>query len=174
MSDSMVSLQYLNQLYDYNYWANHRLIATAETLSNEQLFRQHGHSWGSVQGVLVHMMSAEWVWLRRCQGESPRAMLNWDDYPTVGVLAERWAQIESEMLGFINTQSPESLSRAIAYTNTRGITFTLELWKMLVHVANHSTHHRGELASMFAMMDVPHPEDDWLFYFLERSGQQIK
>jgi uncharacterized damage-inducible protein DinB len=39
------------------------------------------------------------------------------------------------------------------------------LWQLLGHVANHGTHHRGELAAMFAMMEAPHPEEDWYFFF---------
>ncbi|MBI4772019.1 MAG: damage-inducible protein DinB, partial [Chloroflexi bacterium] len=32
---------------------------------------------------------------------------------------------------------------------------------------NHSNHHRGELAAMLALLNVPHPEDDMLYYFRE-------
>jgi uncharacterized damage-inducible protein DinB len=41
----------------------------------------------------------------------------------------------------------------------------------MAHLANHGTHHRGELAAMFAMLAAPHPEDDWLIYLLSQSGQ---
>ncbi|NJN79417.1 MAG: hypothetical protein HC797_02525 [Anaerolineales bacterium] len=53
---------YLETLYDYNYWANKRYVAVAETLTEEQLFYQHGHSWESVHAILVHMMSSERMW----------------------------------------------------------------------------------------------------------------
>jgi uncharacterized damage-inducible protein DinB len=55
---------YLQQLYNYNYWANGRLLDAAEALTEDQLYRQQGHSWGSIHGVLLHMMNAEWIWLR--------------------------------------------------------------------------------------------------------------
>jgi uncharacterized damage-inducible protein DinB len=32
--------QYLETLYDYNYWANKRYLTVAETLTEEQLFRK--------------------------------------------------------------------------------------------------------------------------------------
>jgi uncharacterized damage-inducible protein DinB len=162
---------YLTQLYDYNYWANRRFIAVAAGLSAEQLFRDHAQGWGNVHHTLVHMMSAEWVWLQRWQGHSPRALLPWEDFPTVAPIQIRWAALEDEMRRFVTAQTPVSLQRKVTYTNTKGINYTLELWQMMVHVANHGTHHRGELAAMFALMDVPHPEEDWFLYFLERSGQ---
>ena len=31
---------YLKELYEYNYWANNRYLAVAETLTEEQLFRK--------------------------------------------------------------------------------------------------------------------------------------
>ena len=60
---------YLQHLYDYNYWANKRYLAVAETLNEEQLFRKQGHSWDSVHAVLVHMMSSERMWPQRWRGE---------------------------------------------------------------------------------------------------------
>ena len=60
---------YLIELYEYNYWANKRYLAVAETLTDEQLFRKQGHSWDSVQALLVHMMSSERMWPQRWRGE---------------------------------------------------------------------------------------------------------
>ena len=41
-----------------------------------------------------------------------------------------------------------------------------------MHIPNHETHHRGELAGMFALMNVAHPEDEVIQYFLDLSGQK--
>ena len=35
---------YLEHLYDYNYWANKRYLAVAESLTEEQLLRKQGHA----------------------------------------------------------------------------------------------------------------------------------
>jgi uncharacterized damage-inducible protein DinB len=43
---------------------------------------------------------------------------------------------------------------------------------MIVQPPNHNTHHRGELAAMFALMDVPHPEEEIVQYFLFKGGQK--
>ena len=60
----------------------------------------------------------------------------------------------------------------LTYTNAKGETFTLPLWQMMAHVPNHNTHHRGELAAMFALMNASHPEEEVVQYFLIRSGQK--
>jgi uncharacterized damage-inducible protein DinB len=60
----------------------------------------------------------------------------------------------------------------VTYTNPKGETFTLPLWQMMAHVPNHNTHHRGELAAMFTLMNVAHPEEEVVQYFLVKSGQR--
>jgi len=162
---------YLEHLYDYNYWANKRYVAVAETLTEEQLFRRQGHSWDSVQAVLVHMMSSERLWPQRWRGETG-TFLDPVDFPTILSVRKYWVDVEQNMRAFIAAQTEESLLREITFTNPRGQTFTLPLWQMAVQPPNHNTHHRGELAAMFALMDVPHPEEEIVQYFLVKSGQR--
>lgn len=162
---------YFTTLYDYNRWANARMLEAAARLTFEQLLHEHGHSWGSVHGLLVHMMSAEWIWLRRWQGESPKAVLNPSDFPTIEILRAYWDGLEAQLHDFVAAQTGESLESIVTYTNTKGRTFSLPLWQLMGHLANHGTHHRGELAAMFALLEAAHPEEDWYLYFLSKSGQ---
>ncbi len=164
--------EYVKQVYDYTYWANHRYFAVAEGLTGGQLHEMQGHSWGDVHGVLVHMLSSEWVWLQRWHGASPKGHLSKDDFPTLASVKERWDKVETEMRGFVESQTEGSLQSVITYSNFSGETFRVPLWQMLMHVANHETHHRGELAAMYALMDVPHPEEEVIQYFLDKSGQK--
>lgn len=164
--------QYLQQAYDYTFWANQRYFAVAEGLTGGQLHRLLGHSWGDVHGTLVHMMSSEWVWLQRWHGTFPKGHLDKADYPTLAVLKKRWAEMEAELRAFIEQQTDESLQAPVTYSNFRGETFHVPLWQMLAHIVNHETHHRGELAAMYALMDVAHPEDEMIQYFLNASGQK--
>jgi uncharacterized damage-inducible protein DinB len=162
---------YLEHLYDYNYWANKRYLAVAETLTEEQLFRKQGHSWDSVHAVLVHMMSSEHMWPQRWRGEKG-TFLDPQDFPTAASIREYWVDIEKNMRTFLTEQTEQTLLREITYTNPKGETFTLPLWQMIVQPPNHNTHHRGELAAMFALMNIPHPEEEIVQYFLIKSGQR--
>ncbi len=163
--------EYFISLYEYNRWANGLMLEAAAALTSEQLFYEHGHSWGSVHGVLVHMMGAEWLWLHRWQGESPKTMLRSEDFPTLDVIRSHWGELEGDLRDFVDGQTEESLARLVTYTNTKGNVFTLLLWQLMAHLANHGTHHRGELAAMFALLGVSHPEDELYRYYLSMSGQ---
>ncbi|MDZ4720195.1 MAG: hypothetical protein SH847_17215 [Roseiflexaceae bacterium] len=41
-------------LYDYNYWANQRIIAASARVSHEQYLVPTTQSFGSLRGTLVH------------------------------------------------------------------------------------------------------------------------
>ncbi len=163
---------YIKQAYDYMYWATGRYFTVAEGLTAEQLHRSQGHSWGDVHAILVHMMSSEWVWYQRWHGTSPKGHLSSSDYASMPLLKQRWREIEKDMRAYIDQQTEESLQSPLTYTNFREQTFHVPLWQMLAHVVNHETHHRGELAAIYATMDVDHPEDEMIQYFLNASGQK--
>jgi len=162
---------YLQHLYEYNYWANKRYLTVAETLSNEQLFRKQGHSWDSVHAVFVHMMSSERMWQQRWHGEKGE-FLDPKDFASVASIRGFWVDVENSMRGFLADQTEESVQHAVTYTNPKGEMFTLPLWQMIVQPPNHNTHHRGELAAMFALMNIPHPEEEVVQYYLIQSGQR--
>ena len=63
----------LRTLYDYNAWANARILEASARLSREQLVSGvRGANFESVRGTLVHTMAAQWLYLERWQGRSPR------------------------------------------------------------------------------------------------------
>jgi uncharacterized damage-inducible protein DinB len=164
--------EYIEHVYEYGRWANRRYLDVAEGITDEQLHGEQGHSWGSVHSVFVHMMSSETVWLKRWHGDSPKAHLDPKDFPSLRILRDQWTAVENQMREFIQQQTEDSLASPMSYSNFSGETFRVPLWQMMMHVPNHETHHRGELAAMFALMNVAHPEEEVIQYFLDLSGQK--
>ena len=103
---------------------------------------------------LVHMMSSETVWLKRWHGEAPKAHLDPKDFPTLRILRDQWTLVRDQIREFLERQTENGLSLPITYRNFDGEQFHVPLWQMLMHIPNHETHHRGELAAMFALMNV--------------------
>ena len=134
-------------LYRYNEWADRRILAAAARLTPEQFLAPTGLSWGSVRDVLVHALSATWIWRMRLQhGESPTRMLSAADFPTLGVLAERWEAETAAMNAFVARLDDAALNSTVAYRSTKGRPFEDVLWRILAHVVNHGTQHRAEVA----------------------------
>src|SRR5207248_6706029 len=54
----------------------------------------------------------------------------------------------------------------------RGRTIALPPWVVLRHVVNHTTYHRGQVASKLKRFGVQQPETDLVFWALEQVPQQ--
>ena len=61
-------------LYEYNEWANGHVLNAVSGLSDEELGRKLGASYGSVQGNLWHMVWAQVLWLARWTGSEMSEM----------------------------------------------------------------------------------------------------
>ncbi len=55
-----MNIQDIQDMYDYNYWANRRLLGMAKKVTPEQFIAPSSHSFSSLQGTLVHTLDAEW------------------------------------------------------------------------------------------------------------------
>lgn len=166
----MITQATLAFLYDYHYWMTAQMLTACEALTPEQWERSLGHSWSSVHRMVVHMLAAETIWLARWKGHSPRTLRQPEELPTLADVRRDWGVIEREVRSFIAGCDEARLAATFTYTNTRGQEFTLPLGEVMLHVANHGTHHRGELVAMLAVLEVPHPEDDLLWYVIERRA----
>jgi uncharacterized damage-inducible protein DinB len=50
-------------LYEYDRWANNRVLQAVSVLSAEPFTRDLGGSFRSVRDMLVHIIAGEWGWL---------------------------------------------------------------------------------------------------------------
>src|SRR3954470_19672876 len=91
----------LETLYDYSYWANARLFPVVSALTTEEFVKRVAGSWGSVRNTLVHMMSAEGGWLERAGGPKRGAPLNADAFPTPESVLGYWTVQEGKVRGFL-------------------------------------------------------------------------
>jgi uncharacterized damage-inducible protein DinB len=168
----IMDISAIQALYDYNRWANARVLEAASSLSEEQFTKDLGNSFGSVRDTLAHILGAEWIWLQRWKGLSPTSLLSAEKFPTVTSLKDIWDEVERERAAFIQGEGASRLQEVITYTNTRGHTFSYPLWQMLVHVANHSTYHRGQVTTLLRQLGAHAVSTDFLEYYDELAKQR--
>jgi uncharacterized damage-inducible protein DinB len=158
-------------LLDYNYWARDRALASAERLPPEQLSRNLGSSFGSVLDTLVHIYFAEWIWHRRWQGESPSVRPDTSLFVSVATLREAWLPLEQQIRSFVDALGPADLSRMLEYKSMNGQPSTSPYWQMIVHVVNHGSYHRGQLATMMRQLAAtPAESTDMIVFFRENPA----
>jgi len=159
-----MSVEYVRTLYQYSAWANERIVDTATSLDAAQLMRAAGASHGSLRDTLVHIMHAQWIWLQRWKGVSPRTGLRSDDFPDLDAIRMRWTALERETRDFVAALSEAELARVVRYTNTKGEEWAYPLWQMLIHQVNHATQHRSEAAMLLTQMGRSPGDLDLLVY----------
>jgi uncharacterized damage-inducible protein DinB len=160
-----MDLERIKALYDFNRWANGRVLEAAEKLSLEQFTNDLKSSYPSVRDTLVHIMGAEWIWLERWSGNSPKALLAAAEFPTVSAIRNRWTEIERGQKAFLASATEESLQKVVTYLNLRGERWEYPLWQILQHLVNHSTYHRGQVTTMFRQLGARPVETDFLVYY---------
>ena len=158
-------------LYAYNSWANHRALDSCASLSAEQFTRDLGSSYRSVRDTLAHIYGAEWLWLERWHGRIPNALPTPADFPDLESLRRRWAKQEQDLNAYIDSLTPSELERVIKYKNTKGVPFEGPIWPMLQHAVNHSSYHRGQIATLLRQLGAMPVATDLIAFYRERAAQ---
>jgi uncharacterized damage-inducible protein DinB len=152
-------------LFDYNRWANGLTLDAAASISDEKFTIGVVSSYRSLRDTLTHILSAEWVYLMRCLGESPKQMLDPAIFADVKSVRMKWDEVNREWQNFIAQLSEETLQKEIEYTNFRGERWKYPLNQILQHVVNHSTYHRGQITSQLRMLGAKPVMTDYLYYW---------
>src|SRR3954451_6210972 len=105
----------LRASYEYDGWANGRLLAVISQLTPEQFTRDVAGAYGSVRNTMVHIYSAQWGWLDRCGGATRGDRLDPADYPTIESLSALWTTIEVHLDDFLSRLTDEDLARNVDF-----------------------------------------------------------
>ncbi len=166
-----MNVQDFRLLYDFDSWANRRIVEACEGLSEEQFTRNLGNSFPSVRDTLFHICGAEWIWLERWHGRSPTAIPSAADYPHLDAVRRRWAEVERDLLDYVASLTPEDLKRVMSFQTLAGVPYSQPLWQCLQHLANHGTYHRGQIVTMFRQLGAKPVGTDMIAFYRERSAQ---
>ena len=96
-------------MYDYNYWADRRILAACAKVSKEQCAAptSFGVGHGSLRATLLHILDGEWQWRLTCTGfynvllttEDYRATeLTEAEFPAFKDLERRWQAVNHATL----------------------------------------------------------------------------
>ncbi|HXQ26583.1 MAG TPA: DinB family protein [Candidatus Acidoferrales bacterium] len=166
-----MDIQDFRTLYQYNSWANHRTLDSCASLTPEQFTRNLGSSFGSVRDTLVHILGAEWIWLERWHGRVPTGLPVAADSPDFESVRRRWTEVERDLTDYIASLTPEDLHRAVQLKTLAGVPHSQPLWPCLQHLANHSTYHRGQIATLLRQLGAKAVSTDLIGFYREQSAK---
>jgi uncharacterized damage-inducible protein DinB len=160
--------QDLTDLVDYHYWARDRLLAAIEPLTDEQLTRHVGGSFGTVRDTLVHIYGAEWAWLQRWQGQSPAGLPGRDSLDGVAAIREAWSRLERQVRGHLAGLDAAGLEAIVEYRLFSGQPGASRFRHMLQHVVNHASYHRGQVVALLRELGAAPPKSlDLIAFYRE-------
>ncbi|HEX4966082.1 MAG TPA: DinB family protein [Thermoanaerobaculia bacterium] len=155
------------ELFGYESWATALMFSAAEALTQEQREALAASSFPSISATLAHIVAVEWIWLRRWLGDSPKSMPAWADKPTLAELKVQLAAVEAERTSFLAPLTDADLEVAVSYRAPDGLAFSHPLGQLIRHVVNHSTYHRGQLATLLRQLGHTPPNTDFTRYLRE-------
>ena len=120
----MMPLNTVRELFVYNYWARDRQLDACAGLTGEQFLRPMGNSFPSLRDTLAHLLGAEWIWLERWRGSSPKALPAATDYPSLAALREAWRPTEQGLRDYLDGLTEEVFAGSFSFTNAKGETWT--------------------------------------------------
>ena len=162
------------QLYEYDRWANKRVIEAASALTPEQFTRDLGGSFASVRDTLVHILAGEWIWLSywsmpeltpviQAELRARRdAIFNLSLFPDFASVQSKWAEVEKEQLAFLSSLTDDLLQKLLP-TRLGEVKLALQMQ----HLANHSTYHRGQVSLMMRQLQAQPIGTDFALFLAE-------
>jgi uncharacterized damage-inducible protein DinB len=176
----MGTIDEIQLLYEYDRWANGRVLQAASALSAEQFTRDLHGSFPSVRATLVHILSGEWGWLTYWKEPSPSpafladlrkrmaAFFHPDLFPNVAAVQRKWTEVAKEHVEFVNHLTDDSLGKMLPFRGSQ-----IKLAHLMHHLANHSTYHRGQVALMMRQLDAEPVATDFHVFLMERRESAV-
>jgi uncharacterized damage-inducible protein DinB len=161
-------------LFEYDRWANNRVLQAVSELSVEEFTRDLGGSFRSVRGTLVHVIGGEWIWLaywnEPCHSSSflsdlitrRDALFNPELFSDVAAVWRKWTEVEKEQTEFVNRVTNETLDKMLPFRTAQ-----VSLAHLMQHLANHSTYHRGQVAVMMRQLNAKPLATDFHLFLVE-------
>lgn len=142
---------FFNQLFDYNFYCNKKWIEECNKLDSVP---------EKSKELFSHILNAHHIWNTRILGR-PSELKVWQLHDI-----KDWGDIhyENQRSSFEIITNADDFEKRIDYENSEGRLFINNLQDILFHIINHSTHHRGQIATNFRINNLEPLPLDYIHY----------
>ena len=151
----MYTIEHLRHLFQYNDWANRRLIVTLKSADSEKS-----------RSILAHLLITENEYYERLYGRDSTGFNFWPEMSMeeCGTLARETAERFEKLLRRFEEEGLEYTSR---YKTSEGVEKVNNYREMLTHVLFHSSIHRGSIMLKLREDGFEPPPIDYIIYLRE-------
>ncbi len=140
----------LTTYFDYHWEANERYINLLNEVDSPP---KHAIA------LMSHILNAHLIWLNRIRREGTDVGA-WDEQNPAD-MTELNLQCYKRSIALLAEAETDEV---IHYKNTKGESFSNTIQDILLHIVNHGTYHRGQLAWLLRKADIAPPNSDYIFY----------
>lgn len=150
------------QLLAYDEWATSKLLEAVTSLSPEQFAHEFTGSLSSVRQQFAHLLSVEDRYRARLAHEvvpdvSPESFITPQELVAYAV------HLRCQLNSFINGLEESDLTRIEEHATRRGV-FWASVEQTLIHMVNHATYHRGQIACLLKLHDIDFSDTDFIIW----------
>ena len=151
--------QYFLKLYQYNAWANRRVVncLNRQSVGDEKILC-----------IMGHIVAAQFLWLHRIKGLPPANVKLWDDY-TLDQVTTMAEEAGKRWLEFV--ESTDNFNRELTYNNYVGEPYVNNVEMIMIHLVNHSSYHRAQVAMLLRQKGLEPINTDFITYDRVITGQ---
>lgn len=145
----------LSHLAHYNIWANKRIIDILLELDEELVDKEILSSFPSIRSTVYHTWSAEFIWLQRLELTEQPVWMASDFMGSFKEACEDWQKVSQVLASFVDRQyDDKALQHVLQYYDRQKKSNKNPVFKVLLHIFNHATYHRGQLVTMLRQLGV--------------------
>jgi uncharacterized damage-inducible protein DinB len=151
--------EYFLKLYQFNVWANNRVIHCLQRQKIED---------EKILTLMGHIVAAQFLWLHRILALPAPDVKLWGTYslPQLATMAE---EAGKKWLHFVESET--NFNRALTYTNYVGDPYTNNVEMIMIHLVNHSSYHRAQIAMLLRQKGFEPINTDFITYDRVITGQ---
>ena len=165
MTLSIVGITHLR----YHRWATERVLDVINQMPAELLVQDLKGSFAGIYDTLKHIYQADAVWWDRLAG---RPTGGFDAYEAPGCtweLKDAWLALHDKMIDWAAGLTEDEWNRELSYKTMAGVAMVSPIWQMILHIVNHGTYHRGQLAVAIKAAGGTAPTTDFIAWV--RAGR---
>jgi uncharacterized damage-inducible protein DinB len=147
-----------------NAWANHRLLAACARLTPAELVAPRTGFFPSLRATLNHILIIDRFYVDAMEGGTlgPAAWADPEPCATVAALQQAQTEVDRRLIAVVAGLDAAGLDRIVAVNRITRVQHE-RMDRLLLHLFQHQTHHRGQAHAMLSGTSVAPPQLDEFF-----------
>lgn len=151
----MHTLEHLKNLFEYDDWANRRVIVALRK-----------HESDRCRQILAHLLRTKQEWYDRIHGKYADGPVFWPDL-TIDECSDLSKATKERFEELLAEFDDEGLGLKSDYKNSSGVPYSNTFREILTHVLFHSAIHRGNIILKLREEGIEPPQTDYIIYLRE-------